>query len=1489
MSIVGRSSQTPRFSPDSLPGLRLWLDAADRDSVVLSGSNVTQWNDKSGNLRNGTPVNSLTYSAASNAVVFTRSSSQYLTLPDNTFPIGSSSFSIFFVFTPTATSYEIQLITAGARGGNIFGIRSGNAGTGTLQTFWSGNNDIQTSNLWARGQRNIGALLHQVGGTRSLWINGVQGASDTPGAQTAITTSNCIGTLAPGAFNTFDGQMHEVLVFESSLSVTERQQVESYLAQRWDPAPSPLSVPGCVFWLDAGDRSTLTLSASNTITGWTEKSGANRTVTTNSTGIYSATAMNGRPGIQFSAGNVMTSSTAATLGNNLTVFAVFMATSEGPRQLNVPIFVGSSANGYWLTYRGDFQIYQARQEGGSQTANSYFRNINIPVIMAGVASATASQQNAFLNGYSTDVVNSAPLSNVGATTIYIPGGEPYWGGPANGMFNGVISEILIFSNALTTTQRQTIEGYLSSKWGISVNVKPPFLPSTHAFPRAPPPVRPFSPLDVDGLSLWLDATDPATLTLSGSNVTQWRDKSGSDHAFSNHVGTTTLASNVQSGQNAVYFNGASSLNNTTLVFPSAAYSVFIVAYQEALVTTGGNYARLLNGGGAGTDARFFLGVLGSNYATFTGTTGGWNEVNANSPATSIFQQWSLLGVTVSGSNLIPYVSGVAQTLKTTGTTGAFTGLSIGGAQSGGSPQLWVGHVGELLVYSNVLSTAQRQQVETYLAEKWGLRGRMGGTPHPFRFGPAVVLPTSIPGCALWLDATDSTSMTLSGSNLSQWRDKSSNAFAGTAVSSPTLQSNSINGLSAVQFNGSSQYITFGNVLNLGTSSISVFAVTRFTGDAGIVGKTSSRWVSGRWGLYRFASDGGLVWYADASPSGANIVHADTKVADTTTTTRLLQGSWDRSTLSLTQNGTQRASNTFVNTSNLSNTDTLLVGGYGNGDGTGVRSDFFLNGVIGEILVYLGALTVSQRQQVEGYLAWKWGLQANLPGSVNPFASLKRALAPPFVPNHISGCTLWLDGADTTSLTLSGSNVTQWRDKSGSSNHYTNNGTVAYQSNGLYFNGSADIRNTTLTGFPFGATPSVSTFFVFSVQNVTSLRPLMSYGAVGCDKTGYVLYIDTDSRLYGTLYCGAASVSTGVRMNTTNIVSDVMTYTGTSGSITRAGWLNGAAMSTPTGSATGVSLTNWGITYIGAIGDGGGNIYPGWYFLGTIHEVLYFNRALSASERRRIEGYLGWKWNLLGTLGGVEHPNRLSPAAILPTDIAGCVLWLDAEDSATFTLSGSNVTQWRDKSGLGNHGTPTGTVTRTTAVFGGRSSVSFNGSTVRGSVSVTGPELTVIAVYQPNEVRGDRDQRVVSFANPGESDWNSVSRTTGLNIQGGGASLLSTYRNVTMLAQSVSSHIANSPFIGCARYTGSAAAVFLNATEGTALSATSGNFGISTYGLANQASGSPETLNGHIAEVIVYTVAITTTQRQQLESYLAWKWGIQSVLPSASHPYRTFKP
>jgi hypothetical protein len=42
------------------------------------------------------------------------------------------------------------------------------------------------------------------------------------------------------------------------------------------------------------------------------------------------------------------------------------------------------------------------------------------------------------------------------------------------------------------------------------------------------------------------------------------------------------------------------------------------------------------------------------------------------------------------------------------------------------------------------------------------------------------------------------------------------------------------------------------------------------------------------------------------------------------------------------------------------------------------------------------------------------------------------------------------------------------------------------------------------------------------------------------------------------------------------------------------------------------------------------------------------------------------------------------------------------------------------------------------------------------------------------------------------------------------------------------------------------------------------------------------------EILVYSNALTTGQRQQVEGYLAWKWRKTADL-SASHPYKTFKP
>jgi hypothetical protein len=73
-------------------------------------------------------------------------------------------------------------------------------------------------------------------------------------------------------------------------------------------------------------------------------------------------------------------------------------------------------------------------------------------------------------------------------------------------------------------------------------------------------------------------------------------------------------------------------------------------------------------------------------------------------------------------------------------------------------------------------------------------------------------------------------------------------------------------------------------------------------------------------------------------------------------------------------GSQAASNR--NSSSLNNS----IGGF---LPQNVYSTFFLR----EFFVYSRALTVSDYQQVEGYLAAKWGLQARLPAS-HPFAKIR---------------------------------------------------------------------------------------------------------------------------------------------------------------------------------------------------------------------------------------------------------------------------------------------------------------------------------------------------------------------------------------------------------------------------------------------------------------------------------------------------------------------
>ena len=81
----------------------------------------------------------------------------------------------------------------------------------------------------------------------------------------------------------------------------------------------------------------------------------------------------------------------------------------------------------------------------------------------------------------------------------------------------------------------------------------------------------------------------------------------------------------------------------------------------------------------------------------------------------------------------------------------------------------------------------------------------------------------------------------------------------------------------------------------------------------------------------------------------------------------------------------------------------------------------------------------------------------------------------------------------------------------------------------------------------------------------------------------------------------------------------------------------------------------------------------------------------------------------------------------------------------------------------------------------------------------------------------------------------------------------------------------------------------NLTVSSASTGQSGNFNITSYGLGvNTNTGDYFVWNGYYGEVMYFNVQLSDTNRQKIEGYLAWKWGLQASLPGG-HPYASAAP
>lgn len=257
---------------------------------------------------------------------------------------------------------------------------------------------------------------------------------------------------------------------------------------------------------------------------------------------------------------------------------------------------------------------------------------------------------------------------------------------------GTISEILVFNTALTNAEREQIEGYLASKWGIT-------LPSSHPYFST---IRPFSrnfvPTDIDGCQFWIDPADRSVVTVSGSNVTAITDKSGQGNSVSNAGSTLTYASTMNGLPTIVgpagTFNNSITTTNTSIVRDPVNHSEFYVyRYSSTPSSSSQNILpqRVLFSGGQ------FLGMSQSSTSTggasitlVASSTTSPATINLSSNTTNLVinqpvQFTSSFGGITSGTTYFIFSkTSNAITVSTTSWGSQFTGITTSATGGSGS-------------------------------------------------------------------------------------------------------------------------------------------------------------------------------------------------------------------------------------------------------------------------------------------------------------------------------------------------------------------------------------------------------------------------------------------------------------------------------------------------------------------------------------------------------------------------------------------------------------------------------------------------------------------------------------------------------------------------------------------------------------------------------------------------------------------------------------
>lgn len=227
----------------------------------------------------------------------------------------------------------------------------------------------------------------------------------------------------------------------------------------WTPAELGSAVVG---WWDASDASTITLNGSN-VAAWTSKAGginASQSTAANQPG-YSTSARNSKPGV-----------VAARATDFLTISSIsaFPVGSAAATLIVVAYLAGAGSYPDFISY-GAAASNQGRYVQGSVTS----RNVGMSIY--GTDHTTGVPWDIDRIVVSEFLTSSTRRQSVDGVIFNFSGGNMNTSASAGRLLKGadmpigsVLQDAIVINRALTTDERQKMEGYLAWKWGLSANL-----------------------------------------------------------------------------------------------------------------------------------------------------------------------------------------------------------------------------------------------------------------------------------------------------------------------------------------------------------------------------------------------------------------------------------------------------------------------------------------------------------------------------------------------------------------------------------------------------------------------------------------------------------------------------------------------------------------------------------------------------------------------------------------------------------------------------------------------------------------------------------------------------------------------------------------------------------------------------------------------------------------------------------------------------------